>query len=206
MPPKNDIDSCTSLYNAMHMITEPYTLEISSDELSNIVTDHVYSNGTVASNTVTVPEYKFNVGGYVTPPLVIKEEAAPELCVEPKTITFKGNVTIVWWKDGTKTVVRLAEGEPYSKFHAFCAAVAKKLFGSASKIQKQIDEHDVDQIAERKKAEEEKARQKEQEVKDRRYRKAIRRQAKAMLKDDKHFQDVMEVYHEMVNKNKEESK
>ena len=205
MPPKNDIDSCTSLYNAMHAIPDLYTLEISSDELSNIVTDHVCSSGTVASNTVTVPEYRFNVGGYVTPPPVTTE-AAPAFCVDPKTITFKGNVTIVWWKDGTKTVVRLAEGEPYSKFHAFCAAVAKKLFGSASKIQKQIDEHDADQIAERKKAEEEKARQKEQEAKDRRYRKAIRRQAKAMLKDDKHFHDVMEVYHEMVNKNKEESK
>lgn len=198
MPPKNDIDSCTSLYDAMHMIPDLYTVNISSSDLDYIVADSTCPNRTVASNQITIsprPE-----------PTSLTEEFVPVYSVEPKTITFKGNVTIVWWKDGTKTVVRLAEGEPYSKFHAFCAAVAKKLFGSASKIQKQIDEHDVNQIAERKKAEEEKARQKEQEAKDRRYRKTIRRQAKAMLKDDKHFHDVMEAYHEMVNKDKEESK
>lgn len=204
MPPKNDSNSVSSLCSSMHMIPDLYKLEISSDELSHIA-DSVCSDRAITFDTGTVPEYKFSIGGYVSPPTVITE-AAPELCVEPKTIAFRGNVTIVWWKDGTKTVVRLADGEPYSKFHAFCAAVAKKLFGSASKIQKQIDEHDVDKIAERKKAEKEKARQKEQEAKDRRYRKAVRREAKMMLKDDKHRHDVMEVYQEMVNKNKEESK
>ena len=204
MPPKNDSNSVSSLCSSMHMVPDLYKLEISSDELSHIA-DSVCSNRTITFDTNTMPEYKFSIGGYVSPPTAITE-TAPELCVEPKTIAFKGNATIVWWKDGTKTVVRLAEGEPYSKFHAFCAAVAKKLFGSASKIQKIIDEHDADQVAERKKAEEEKARQKEQEAKDRRYRKAVRREAKAMLKDDKHYHDVMEVYCEMAKKNKEESK
>lgn len=189
MPPKNDSNSCTSLYNAAHMISDLYQFNISASDLDCIASESTWPDRTITSNQITI---------------IPRPE--PTYCVEPKTITFRGNVTIVWWKDGTKTVVRLAEGEPYSKFHAFCAAVTKKLFGSASKIQKKIDEHDVDQIAERKKAEEEKARQKEQEAKDRRYRKAVRREAKAMLKDDKHYHDVMEVYHEMVSKNKEESK
>jgi hypothetical protein len=53
----------------------------------------------------------------------------PEL---PKRIIFSGPKTIVFWYDGTKTIVSCAEDEDYDPYNAFCAALAKKMFGSTS--------------------------------------------------------------------------
>lgn len=53
---------------------------------------------------------------------------------EPKRIIFNGPATIVFWKDGTKTVVKCADMEEYNRYNAFCAALAKKIFGTNSKI------------------------------------------------------------------------
>ena len=38
--------------------------------------------------------------------------------------------TIVFWKDGTKTVVKQQDGDVYNPEHGFTAACAKKLFGN----------------------------------------------------------------------------
>lgn len=53
---------------------------------------------------------------------------------EPKRIIFNGPATIVFWKDGTKTVVKCADMEQYNRYNAFCAALAKKIFGTNSKV------------------------------------------------------------------------
>lgn len=58
-----------------------------------------------------------------------KGEKLPEL---PKRIIFSGPKTIVFWYDGTKTIVSCAEDEDYDPYNAFCAALAKKMFGSTS--------------------------------------------------------------------------
>lgn len=55
----------------------------------------------------------------------------PEL---PKRVIFSGLKTIVFWYDGTKTIVSCAEDEPYDAYNAFCAALAKKMFGSTSAV------------------------------------------------------------------------
>ena len=52
----------------------------------------------------------------------------------PIKIIKQGPATIVFWRDGTKTVVKRAEGEPDDDYAAFTAAVAKKVYGSGSKI------------------------------------------------------------------------
>lgn len=53
---------------------------------------------------------------------------------EPEKILVNGPATIVFWKDGTKTVVKLSEGDHYDEYTAYCIALTKKICGSNSKI------------------------------------------------------------------------
>lgn len=52
----------------------------------------------------------------------------------PDKIIKNGRATIVLWPDGTKTVVKLAAGDEPSDYAAFTAALAKKVYGSNSRI------------------------------------------------------------------------
>lgn len=53
-------------------------------------------------------------------------------------IFYDDVATVVFWKDGTKTVVKCQEGTPYDEYTAFCAALAKKMYGNNSKLQREI--------------------------------------------------------------------
>lgn len=57
----------------------------------------------------------------------------------PEKIIKSGLVTVVLWKDGTKTVVRCAGDETYSLYNAFVSALAKKVYGSNSAVKRIID-------------------------------------------------------------------
>lgn len=56
----------------------------------------------------------------------------------PKRINFRKKndnyYTDVLWEDGTVTVVKLREGEDFDEHTAFCAALAKKVFGSTNAV------------------------------------------------------------------------
>lgn len=52
----------------------------------------------------------------------------------PKKIIYNGPATIVFWEDGTKTIVKRAKKEKDNKYNAFCAALAKKIFGNNSRV------------------------------------------------------------------------
>lgn len=54
----------------------------------------------------------------------------------PERIIKSGPATIVFWADGTKTVVKCAEGTEPDDYTAFCAALAKKVYGSNSALKK----------------------------------------------------------------------
>ena len=54
----------------------------------------------------------------------------------PKRILRHGPATIVFWQDGTKTIVKLSDGEEDNAYAAFTAALAIKIFGSNSKLKK----------------------------------------------------------------------
>lgn len=54
----------------------------------------------------------------------------------PSKILKSGTATIVFWKDGTKTVVKLPEGDTPDDYSAFTAALAIKIFGTNSKVKK----------------------------------------------------------------------
>lgn len=57
----------------------------------------------------------------------------------PKRILQSGNRTIVFWADGTKTIVKCADDEPDDPYNAFTAALAIKTYGSNSKVKRIID-------------------------------------------------------------------
>ena len=52
----------------------------------------------------------------------------------PKHIYKGKGKTVVLWADGTKTIVKRAEGEPDNDYAAFTAALAIKLFGTNSEV------------------------------------------------------------------------
>lgn len=58
----------------------------------------------------------------------------------PKRILQSGNRTIVFWADGTKTIVKCADDEPDDPYNAFTAALAIKTYDNNSKVKKIIDD------------------------------------------------------------------
>ena len=56
----------------------------------------------------------------------------------PNRILKSGNRTIVFWSDGTKTIVKRAEDEPDNDYAAFTAALGIKIFGSNSALRRMI--------------------------------------------------------------------
>lgn len=57
----------------------------------------------------------------------------------PKEIIYHDAATIVYWTDGTKTIVKCNENDEYSEYSGFVAAVAKKMYGGANAINRLID-------------------------------------------------------------------
>lgn len=57
----------------------------------------------------------------------------------PERILKSGTATIVFWSDGTKTIVKRSSDEPENEYTAFTAALAKKVFGSNNAIKKIIE-------------------------------------------------------------------
>ena len=60
-----------------------------------------------------------------------------------KKIIYNDAATIVYWTDGTKTVVKCNENDEYSEYAGFIAAVAKKMYGGANAINRLIDSKKV---------------------------------------------------------------
>lgn len=52
----------------------------------------------------------------------------------PKKIIYHDPATIVFWEDGTKTVVKCSPGETYNKYVGFCACLAKKIYSNNSRV------------------------------------------------------------------------
>ena len=53
-----------------------------------------------------------------------------------KKVIFNDPATIVYWKDGTKTVVKCQEGDTYDKEKGLAMCVAKKFFGNKGNFNK----------------------------------------------------------------------
>lgn len=54
-----------------------------------------------------------------------------------KKLIYHGPATIVYWADGEKTVVKCMDADTFDPMAGFCAAPAKKVYGSTGTV-KQI--------------------------------------------------------------------
>lgn len=71
------------------------------------------------------------------------DEEPDEIAVWPERIVKSGRATIVFWEDGTKTVVKRSPDEQDNDYNAFVAALGIKIFGSNSQLKKIIKEQTV---------------------------------------------------------------
>ena len=60
-------------------------------------------------------------------------------------VVFNDPATIVFWEDGTKTVVKCAKDQTFERYAGFIAACAKKMFGSTSRAKAIMEECAYDQ-------------------------------------------------------------
>ena len=67
----------------------------------------------------------------------------------PEKIIKSADRTIVFWKDGTKTIVRRSDDTADDLYSAFCAALAKKVYGSNSQLKKILCMADIQPMSDR---------------------------------------------------------
>nr|DAU44373.1 MAG TPA: hypothetical protein [Caudoviricetes sp.] len=62
----------------------------------------------------------------------------PSYRLDIKRIVVNGPATIVWWNDGTKTVVKISNDDGWDPYAAVAYALAKKHFGTNSAFKKKV--------------------------------------------------------------------
>ena len=108
--------------------TKPHTLVIPSDRYTMMFN---CINKTGVLNTAD----KINLAG-ITASATSIPKAVPKptnYLPEIKSVKFDGPATIVFWADGTKTVVKCQDGDDYSKEVGLAMCIVKKVFGNTSK-------------------------------------------------------------------------
>lgn len=90
--------------------SKPYTIAIPSDRYSMMF--NCTNNARIRSRVIPKPT------NYL-----------PEI----KNVKFNGPATIVFWADGTKTVVKCQDGDDYSEEVGLAMCIVKKAFGNTSK-------------------------------------------------------------------------
>jgi hypothetical protein len=58
-----------------------------------------------------------------------------------KQIIFNNPATIIYWQDGTKTVVKVMEGDTFNEEYGVAMAYMKKIFGSSTKFKKMVEKY-----------------------------------------------------------------
>lgn len=73
-----------------------------------------------------------------------------EIDLQIKRIIFNGPATIVFWEDGTKTVVKISEDDirdgKFDIYTGVSYAIAKKLFGTNSAFKREVDRKITERI------------------------------------------------------------
>lgn len=107
--------------------------------------DKVYTVDTVSEGggTITLKEDGYD---FVYSPLWLDkvEEGKCEVKViegRIKDVKFSGPATIVFWTDGTKTVVKCRKGDKFDPEKGIAMACAKKLLGNEDGYHKEIAKH-----------------------------------------------------------------
>lgn len=92
------------------------------------------SNSTVSWNS-SVRDYIYLNNQWLSPIPTAKN-------LEVKSIRFDQKFTTVTWNDGTTTRVGCMLADEYNRYEAFCAALAKKIYGSTSSVKHIVDTKD----------------------------------------------------------------
>lgn len=155
---------------------------ISADAISNTISSQSFIETCAAPYTRSTIEV--NSAGTMS--------IVENLRIVPTLIKTIGRKTFVEWSDGTKTKVTCEHTRTPDPFSAFCAAFAKRVFGSTSKVLEAIENADEkvlkqrEREANRAKNEERRQKEKEQFEKDvakKRYEMAVQRRAEALLNE-----------------------
>lgn len=83
-------------------------------EPREVNTSTIKYNSMATTNTIKIPDDTFTV---MVPSAI-------------KNVIFNDPATIVFWSDGTKTVVKCQDGEPYDAEKGLAMAISKKAFGN----------------------------------------------------------------------------
>lgn len=57
-----------------------------------------------------------------------------------KKIIFNPPATIVFWEDGSKTVVKCRKGTEFDPYYGFTCALAKKVYGNNSQVNRIVNQ------------------------------------------------------------------
>lgn len=111
-------------------------------------------------------------------------QRSAEMPPTPKIIRRRGTATIVEWRDGTQTKVIREQGHPdWGIFGAFCVALAKKVYGNKSRLEKAVKLADEErQLEEKRRAEAERREAAGKREANALYRKRRRQRDKALEK------------------------
>ena len=114
--------------------SKPYTIVIPSDQYAmmfNCINKNRSSTKTGVLNTAD----KIKLAG-ITASATSIPKAVPKptnYLPEIKNVKFNGPATIVFWSDGTKTVVKCQDEDDYSEEVGLAMCIVKKAFGNTSK-------------------------------------------------------------------------
>lgn len=74
-----------------------------------------------------------------------RQDVSVFAAITPVKIVFNNPATVVFWKDGTKTVVKRQKGTPFNKYYGYLAALGKKLHGSTIKVERMIEQIGIEE-------------------------------------------------------------
>lgn len=90
-----------------------------------------------------VPEME--LCGYVTD-IIETKPSEYKSGIDIEKVIYNDPATVVFWSDGTKTVVKVENGEEYDPEKGLYAACAKKLLGNYTKAEKHLPKDDYDEV------------------------------------------------------------
>lgn len=137
---KESLKQLTNLINekeskmTMNMPNKTYDHTYSREKLANTIIIHdgvMYKPEYISAKNVTygAENPTLDIKCTVTPSRVVgaydKDRCVPQI----KSVTFNDPATIVFWKDGTKTVVK-ADNEAFDPEKGIAMAIAKKVLGN----------------------------------------------------------------------------
>ena len=110
--------------------TKPHTLVIPSDRYTMMFNCVNKNNSTTKAEILSTAD-KIKLAGITASATSIPKPTnyLPEI----KNVKFNGPATIVFWADGTKTVVKCQDGDDYSEEIGLAMCIVKKVFGNTSK-------------------------------------------------------------------------